>query len=59
MRVRYRLWDSNDWHTGTVINTWTAGPKSHYVDIKRDGYREVTVMPLSKFADPTLLEVIA
>lgn len=55
VRVRYRFWDSQEFHTGTVARVWIGGMGTGYVDIKRDGYRETAVMPLEKFVDPNLV----
>lgn len=56
MRVRYRFWPTNDFHTGTVVdvrrNVLGEGVS---VDIKRDGYRETAVLPIEKFLDPQLV----
>lgn len=54
-RVSYRFWQSDTFHTGTIVRYWNGALGGQYVDIKRDGYNETAVMPLSKLADPTLV----
>ena len=54
--VAYRFWPTQEFITGTVSAIHAAGsPGDIYrggtVEIKRDGYRETAVMPLSKFTD--------
>lgn len=55
-RVRYRFWDSEDFHTGTVVGVWDGVCGTTYVDVKREGFSETAVLPLSKFQDPALVQ---
>lgn len=57
MRVRYRFWAYDKFHTGTVVNIRRHTlDDSFSVDIKRDGYRETAVLPIEKFLDPELVQ---
>lgn len=53
-RVNYRFWDSEPFRAGTIVRYWHV-LGSTYVDIKRDGYRETAVMPVSKLVNPALV----
>jgi hypothetical protein len=36
---------------GTVESIWVSAAGAVYVDIKRDGYREIAVIPAEKASD--------
>lgn len=52
--VNYRMWQSDEWKTGTVISYWGEAVDSaypfRYVDIKRDGFDEINVLSVGKLA---------
>jgi hypothetical protein len=56
-RVDYRFWPQEVAHHGTVQRYWGGAGGESYCDIKREGYREVAVMPLAKMIDPQLVRV--
>lgn len=59
MRVRYRFWPTDTFHTGTVVDIRRHRLDNGFsVDIKRDGYRETAVLPIEKFLDPQLVQRI-
>lgn len=57
-RVEYRHWSINPWNVGTVERYYGGASGTEYVVIKRDGYRETSVLPTDELSADLIRPVI-